>query len=469
MDGRMGNLSMNIKLKEDAKECGFDVMTEVQRACIPEMLKGKDVIVQAPTGTGKTMAFLTPILDYVYADFTGNAEVTAVVIAPTRELSLQIKAVADMFKCSCECFIGGISIEDDYAKMQKCIRIAVGTPGRLFEIISKYPKQFARVRYIILDEADKLLGYGFEEKLMQIMKMLPRSRIAGLFSATINESVDKLSLVLLRNPVRIKVGSGMMPVCLEYVVIRPADKILALMEIATKRRCIVFFATCSQVDFFSSLFVEFGVAHVSKIHGRMAQEERSKVYEQFVAGEGMLFCTDVAARGIDFKEVELVVHFDVPKDYNNIVHRSGRTARNGSKGESVVFVMPNEKAYVEFLKLKGICVAECSRAIDPSVTHEDIKARITPELLDAGVKAFVSYIRSYKEHVVSYILDYKGLDYNSLVDLFFLEKVPGMAELKHVKFERFEKPDRKALKDSKEVKKVKKAKLNKKHSRKQNK
>ncbi|TBU18795.1 ATP-dependent RNA helicase [Ordospora colligata] len=466
MDGTMHSLNMNVKLKEDVKECGFDVMTEVQRACIPEMLKGKDVIVQAPTGTGKTMAFLTPILDYVYTSVTDNAEVVAVVIVPTRELSLQIKAVADMFKCSCECFIGGIDIEDDYAKMQKCIHIAVGTPGRLFEIIIKYPKQFAKVRYIILDEADKLLGYGFEEKLMQIMKMLPRSRTAGLFSATINESVDKLSLVLLRNPVKIKVGSGAMPVCIEYVVIKPVDKILALMEIATKRRCIVFFATCSQVDFFSSLFVEFGVAHVSKIHGKMAQEERSKVYEQFVACEGMLFCTDVAARGIDFKEVELVVHFDVPKDYNNIVHRSGRTARNGSKGESVLFVMPNEKAYIEFLKLKGICVAECSKAIDPSVIYEDIKAKITSELLDAGVKAFVSYIRSYKEHIVSYILDYKGLDYNSLVDLFFLEKVPGMAELKYVKFDKFEKPDKKALKDSRDVKKTK---LNRKRSRKQNK
>ncbi|AFM99162.1 ATP-dependent RNA helicase [Encephalitozoon hellem ATCC 50504] len=437
----IGDICINSRLREKVEANGFGEMTDVQRMCVPEMLKGKDVVVQSPTGTGKTMAFLVPILSCIYdVREDARAGVAAVVITPTRELALQIKEVAELFDVSCECFIGGMSIEKDYEKMEGEFHIAVGTPGRLLEIVSKDIKKFSRIGHLILDEADKLLGFGFEEKLMQLIKKFPKNRVTGLFSATINDSVDKLSRASLRNPVSIKVGNNAMPVLLEYIVLSPMEKLFALMDIVSGRRCIVFFATCNEVDFFFGLLSRIGLGSVCKIHGKMSQDERNNVYKEFCQGNGLLFCTDVAARGIDFKDVDLVVHFDIPKEYSSIVHRSGRTARNGCKGESILFVMPNEKAYTEFLKIKGIPVMEGSYKVKPTISHDDMKGKIDPDLLKLSVKAFVSYIRSYKEHFVSYILDYRGLDFNSLAELFFLEKIPGMSELRNVKFEKFAKP-----------------------------
>ncbi|ADM12390.1 DEAD box ATP-dependent RNA helicase [Encephalitozoon intestinalis ATCC 50506] len=449
------DIPINSILKKEIEANGFGKMTDVQQMCVPEMLKGKDVVVQSPTGTGKTMAFLAPILSAIY-DRREEKGIVAMIITPTRELALQIKDVADLFGVGCECFIGGMNIEDDYERMKKEFPIVVGTPGRLLEIVGRDTKKFSRVRHAILDEADKLLGFGFEEKLLQLLAKLPKNRVTGLFSATINDSVSKLSMSSLRNPVSINVGNNAMPVALEYIVLSPMDKLFALVDIVPGRRCIVFFATCNEVDFFSSLLSRAGLQNICKIHGKIPQDERNRVYREFFKGNSLLFCTDVAARGIDFQDVDLVVHFDIPKEYSSIVHRSGRTARNGCKGESILFVMPNEKAYTEFLKLKGIPVAESSYKIKPSTSYSDIKSKIDSDLLNLSVKAFVSYIRSYKEHFVSYILDYKGLDFNSLAELFFLEKIPGMAELKNVKFEKFVKPEKTERKGTKPKKRIRK-------------
>lgn len=455
MHGRgVEDLCINKGLKREIKANGFWEMTEVQRRCVPEMLKGKDVVVQSPTGTGKTMAFLAPILSHVYDEVDRERlGIAAVIMTPTRELSIQIKEVVDLFHVGCECFIGGIDISEDYKKMEGAFRIAVGTPGRLLEIVTRDVKKFSGVRHVVLDEADKLLGFGFEEKMVQVLGKLPKNRVTGLFSATINDSVDKLSRASLRNPVRIKVGEDAMPVALEYAVLTPVEKLSALVDMVAGRRCIVFFATCNEVDFFSGLLTGMGVANICKIHGKISQKERGAVYEEFCRSGSLLFCTDVAARGIDFKDVELVVHFDVPKEYSNVVHRSGRTARNGNTGESILFVMPNERAYVEFLRLKNIPLVERLYKVKTSFSYEDAKSKVDSDLLSLSVKAFVSYIRSYKEHILSYILDYKGLDFDSLADLFFLEKIPGMSELRNVKFKRFEKPPKDASKDQRPTKK----------------
>ncbi|AFN83872.1 DEAD box ATP-dependent RNA helicase [Encephalitozoon romaleae SJ-2008] len=453
------DVCMNSRLKKEVGANGFGEMTDVQRMCVPEMLKGKDVVVQSPTGTGKTMAFLIPILSCIYdGKGSGNLDVVAMIITPTRELAMQIKEVAELFDVRCECFIGGMNIEKDYERMKGEFSIVVGTPGRLLEIVSKDIKKFSRIRHVVLDEADKLLGFGFEEKLMQLIKKLPKNRVTGLFSATINDSVDKLSRASLRNPVSINVGNSAMPVALEYVILSPMEKLFALIDIVNGRRCIIFFATCNQVDFFFGLLSRIGLENIYKIHGKISQDERNKVYKEFCQGNSLLFCTDVAARGIDFRDVDLVVHFDVPKEYSNIVHRSGRTARNGCKGESILFVMPNEKAYTEFLKLKGIPVVESSYRMKPTISYDDVKSKIDSNLLSLSVKAFVSYIRSYKEHFASYILDYKGLDFDSLAELFFLEKIPGMAELRNVRFAKFAKPPEGGRKREKPKRKYKRKK-----------
>lgn len=438
---RFDELDIGEDLKRRIAAGGFETMTEIQEMCIPELLKRRDVIAQSPTGTGKTLGFLAPLLQQIHQDCCWIA---GVVIAPTRELSLQTKAVADQLGARCECFIGGVNIEKDHEKMKGSFSIAVGTPGRLLELMNLDRARFSRVSYVVLDEADKLLGFGFEEKLLQIIQMLPKERTTALFSATIDESVNRLSKTSLRSPVRLQANSSTIPVDLEleYIVLRPLDKLAMVLEMVRDKRSILFFATCNQVDFFCALLSRLVPGSISKIHGKMPQEERGKVYAEFMGTEkSTLLCTDVAARGIDFKDVELVVHFDIPKDYNNIVHRSGRTARNGDSGRSVIFIMPNECAYPEFLKLKNISAAMGS-ATPETIDYGCIRKEISPELLDLSVKAFVSYIRSYKEHIVSYILDYRGLDFNSLAELFFLEKIPNMTELRNVRFERFAMPER---------------------------
>lgn len=439
-------------LKEKLRANGFVAMTDVQRACVPELLKGRNVIVQSPTGSGKTLAFLVPLLNHIHVRSAGHkSEICAVIIAPTRELSLQIKAVAELFGVACEAFIGGVPIEADYKRMETPFDIVVGTPGRLVELIKWDRQRFSKTSHVILDEADKLLSFGFEQKIAQAVEALPKERVTGLFSATINDSVDRLSRALVRNPLRLQIEERHTPVelSMEYMVLEPVSKLETLLSIAEGRRCIVFFATCDQVDFFHSLFAAVGFSEPHKIHGKMCQAERGKVYGRFMDSRGLLLCTDVAARGIDFRDIELVVHFDIPKDYSNIVHRSGRTARNGRQGKSIVFVMSNEKAYIEFLRLKNVHLTESrSSGQDETSRYDAVRSVVSGELLDLAVRAFVSYIRSYKEHIVSYILDYRGLNFDSLADLFFLEKIPNMTELRNVRFSRFTKPEKRNEKDA---------------------
>lgn len=452
----MSKLFSELHLKEDIIEAlngmGMARTTVVQEEAIPLLLANKDVIVQSQTGGGKTLAFVVPVVNKLDRSMKG---IQALIIAPTRELCLQIKSVADQLiqyleTLSCECFIGGHPIEQDVPSL--AASIAVATPGRLAELIRQHPKHFQRLKYLILDESDKLLGFGFESKLLEILRQLPRSRISGLFSATINEAVTRLSKSTLRNPttlsVQIEAPAGLK---MWYAKASPTSKLNILIHILNqKKKTIVFFATCAQVDLFSEILpkvLDPDIAPgVVAIHGRMDQALRTEVYSYFEREGTILICTDVAARGIDFKDIGFVVHFDVPKDYSNIVHRSGRTARSGLSGESILFVMPNEEPYIKFLKLKGMELEEWKRSEEEGNFYESFKECVKGEVLEKAVRAFVSYIRSYKEHILNYVLDYKELDCNELLDLFFLEKVPRMKELKDVAFTKFPKASKEGAK-----------------------
>ncbi|KAI5148381.1 ATP-dependent RNA helicase DDX55/SPB4 [Enteropsectra breve] len=437
------DLAVRDYIKNALIENKFTVLTPTQEAVIPVFLDGKDVVVQSQTGSGKTLAFLVPILQRLVLDAKNTQ---ALIIAPTRELSLQIQEVSRIFGVPSECFIGGSPIEQDYERLNSLLAIA--TPGRLLELILYSPKAFQKIKFLVLDESDKLLSAGFEAKLLKIISMLPKARQTGLFSATVSDELRNLSIKAMRNPVDIKINEEMpSKLALNFLISTPRDKIRNMINTVQDKRSIVFFSTCAQVDFYYELLCKYfnGEKNISKIHGKLEQDERNLIYEAFHRNGGILLCTDVAARGIDFKGIEMVLHFDVPKDHQNIVHRSGRTARNGSEGESLLFLMPNEKTYVNYLKVNKIEMAE--KASDDTLTDrsnsEDLiymkcKELINEEILQLSVKAFVSYIRSYKEHIVNYILDLKELDFDSLAELFFLEKIPSMKELQNVKFKNYE-------------------------------
>lgn len=433
-------LEIKSELIDMIGENGFRVMTPVQQKCVPEFLR-RDVVVQSQTGSGKTLSYLVPMFSSIGNPSTGH--IHGLVVVPTRELCMQVREIVCSFGFQCEVLMGGTPVEDDCGKLG--CDIVVGTPGRLFEVLSINRKAFSRIRYLVLDESDKLLGFGFEAKLLKIVEMLPRNRITGLFSATSGESISRLSQHILNNPVSIKVNENIPDrLHLKCTIVSPKSKIDILLSVIDKKKAIVFFATCNSVEFFHSLLTACSRlneddAPIHKIHGKMDQKDRNVVYSRFEELGGTLLCTDVAARGIDFKRIDLVVHFDVPKEHSSIVHRSGRTARNGLSGNSIMLLMPNERVLIDFLKLKSINIDEESYC--SSNAYEGLKEIMTKELLELAVKAFVSYIRSYKEHILNYILNYKELDYDGLAELYLLERIPSMAELKHVKFKHFDRPE----------------------------
>jgi len=524
-------LNINKNLKTALEAMHLSEMTPVQEQTIPVFLT-RDVIVKSQTGSGKTLAYLIPVVNGMLDRGEKPTEVptpptSALIIVPTRELSSQVASIATSLGISSTVFIGGVPMEEDLKK--PVCPLVIGTPGRLLEIISRDSRKFSKVKYLVLDESDKLLSLGFEEKLLKLLEFLPKGRRTGLFSATDSEEVAKFALSSLRSPVSIKITESLpSKLKLEYMVVEANRKVEALMDLVRGRKAIVFFSTCSCVNFYYELFrrglgglsfdnevignvvihdkafegdvsdckafegdapdnkmieddankvsvpdnrisvpdkrvLEHKTAKTSpngiyRIHGKMPQNERNEVYSCFEADGRLLVCTDVAARGIDFKDVEVVVHFDIPKDYTNIVHRSGRTARMGTVGEAVVFLMPNERMFVNFLKLKGIEAVELvvpervvpERVADAVQVIESLATSTTstnspalPEdLLKLAVQAFVSYIRGYKEHVLNYILNYKELDFDALVELFRLVRIPSMTELKHVKFRKFEREEK---------------------------
>lgn len=431
---------LNTIIKEVLQKNNYVYMTDVQQKTLPHMLNNKDVVVQSQTGSGKTLSFVLPIIhNYLkqitfYKDFS-----VCIVITPTRELALQITDVFKMFNAPTKCFIGGLDIDDDLIEITKDYKIIVGTPGRLLEVIKLNTKLFSRLSYLVLDEADKLIDLGFKEKVLNIVSFLPKSKSCGFFSATINENVKNLSKLILKNPIFVKSEGSEIPNKLKicYLKTKYSDKLLTTLDLIKNKKSIVFFATCNQVDFFYKFLIKFNIKNVYKIHRKMKQEDRTNVYKDFFEKGDILLCTDIAARGIDFKNIELVIHFDIPKDYTNIVHRSGRTARNGKEGESILFVLPNELVYLDFIKIKNIEIEEIT--CTPSYKLDFLKTFMDDELLELSVKAFVSYFRSYKEHSLNYILDYTTLDYDDLVELYMLKKIPGMTELRNVEFKKFPK------------------------------
>ncbi|EOB14004.1 ATP-dependent rRNA helicase SPB4 [Nosema bombycis CQ1] len=462
---------------------GFTKMTQIQQRSIPVLLSKKDLVVKSHTGSGKTLCFVLPILKEINI----KKRLTALIITPTRELALQIHEIFIQFQTkSCVC-IGGVQSDLDL----NC-NVIVGTPGRLFEEIKSNPSLFKSLSYLVLDESDELISLGFSEKVLDIISLLPKKRCTSLFSATISEKIEKLCKSLLKNPIIIKEGdydnndirddngdkvldntntplpsttpitSTPLPtnLILSFLLIKPEDKLFLTLKLIEGKKSIVFFSTCNQVDFFYKIIKR---DNVYKIHGKMKQEERSTVYKEF--NKGVLLCTDVAARGIDFKEIDLIIHFDIPKDYKSIIHRSGRTARNGKGGEAILYVMPSEKTYLDYLKIKEVeikekLIGEVDKGEDDpvmirgkdavkgqglvsEVNNNDNQSLLNPLddfTLDLSVKAFVAYIRSYKEHNLNYILDFNNLDFDSLAELFMLKKIPGMFELKNVEFKKFPKP-----------------------------
>ena len=443
-----------------ADDFGFKVMTPVQAASIPLMLGNKDVVAEAVTGSGKTLAFGASAVELVAAAKANEPGPgpRCVCVSPTRELATQTFAVLRKL-CAAKALAASLVVGG--AAMERAVRddVVVATPGRLDDLLKRGAMDGRRVAVLVLDEADTLLELGFAEELERIMRALPRQRRTALFSATQTRAVAELARAGLRNPatVRVKVqraeASGekrVLPPELvnEYVVLRPEHKLAALLAVLRARRprkTLVFLSSCAAVDFFDRCLRAAAAAfpddlpEMRALHGKMVPKKRRAVWAAFreVAAEPVaLLCTDVAARGLDVEDVDLVVQWDAPQKPETFVHRVGRTARAGRPGAALLFLERHEDSYSELLKLRGAPAGEVAapEGLEDAATayHGALQAACVDDraLLEKGTTAFTSWVRSYLEHRLPFIFRWEKVDVGSVARLFALLKLPEMPELR---------------------------------------
>lgn len=329
---------------------GFEEPTPIQVAAIPAILAGRDVTGQAQTGTGKTAAFGIPILEKVDAR---NRATQAIVLSPTRELAIQIaeefsRLAAHHRTITTLPIYGGQPIERQLKVLQRGAHVVIGTPGRVLDHIKRGTLSLAEVSMVILDEADQMLDMGFIGDIEKIITNTPKKRQTIMFSATLPRPILEISKKFQKKPEFVRVAEREMTVPQVeqlYVEIRSRDKLDILcrfFDIYDPALALVFCNTKKGVDILSTHLQARG--YLAKgLHGDMKQSQRDRVMGDFRNGQiDVLIATDVAARGIDVGDIDLVVNFDVPQDVENYVHRIGRTARAGRAGRAITFVDPRE-------------------------------------------------------------------------------------------------------------------------------
>jgi ATP-dependent RNA helicase DeaD len=336
-------------------DLGYEEPTPIQRAAIPVLLEGRDLLAEAPTGTGKTAAFALPILQRVDPGAAGPGRPRALVIVPTRELAMQVAEAFHAYGKGIGIRVvpvyGGQPIGQQLRGLRRGVDIVVATPGRAVDHLKRGSLELDEVAYVVLDEADEMLDMGFAEDLDAILSATRPERQTALFSATISATITRIAKRHLREPVRLSVkaerpaGDGAARVRQTAYVVRRADKLAALcriLDVEDPASALVFARTRGEVDDLAEALSSRG-HDAGALHGGMAQEARDRIMGRFRDGSlDVLVATDVAARGLDIEHVSHVVNYDVPSDPDAYVHRIGRTGRAGREGVAITLVEPRE-------------------------------------------------------------------------------------------------------------------------------
>lgn len=332
---------------------GFDELSPIQEQSIPLVLEGMDIIGQAQTGTGKTAAFGIPLIELIDAK---SRQTDALVLCPTRELAIQVAGeIRKLARYRKDIIIipvyGGQSIRPQIASLKKGVHIVVGTPGRMLDHMKRRTIKLGTVTKVVLDEADEMLNMGFLEDIETILDATSASRQTLLFSATMPESIRRLASKYQKNPSVVKVVGEELTVAevdQSYIEVRPGKKLNLLRKVVDTYKfssSLIFCNTKRCVDEVARNLKALGY-DTESIHGDMAQAQRDRVMSKFRRGHStiptILVATDVAARGIDVRNVDAVINYDVPRDDEYYVHRIGRTARMGKAGHAFTLVLPTE-------------------------------------------------------------------------------------------------------------------------------
>ena len=336
-------LGLSDELMRAIDKKGYVQATPVQAGAIPYFMDWKDVIAKAPTGTGKTFAFGIPMVEHIDPE---NADVQALVLAPTRELAIQIQ---DELRDLCAfkegvrvvCLYGGQPIDRQINQLKKAPQIVVATPGRLMDHMKRRTVRLDKVQTVVLDEADRMLDMGFVRDVTHILDTMPRRRNLGMFSATISREVLDISWVYQRDPVEITVQADQenRPDIVQYSLqverSEKAEVMAHLLDMGGYERVIAFCNTKNMTDRLAGLLDMRGIS-CAAIHGDITQAVREKTLQKFREGKmRVLVATDVAARGLDIDDVDAVFNYDVPDENEYYIHRIGRTGR--AKRHGVAF------------------------------------------------------------------------------------------------------------------------------------
>ncbi len=323
---------------------GYKEPTPIQDKTIPYVLDGKDVVGIANTGTGKTAAFLIPLIDKVLK----NPEEQVLIIAPTRELALQIEAELKIFTKGMHlfsvCVVGGAPIRYQLKALRSKNNFVIGTPGRLKDLIERKSIRLAQFSTLVLDEADRMLDMGFINDIRYVVKGMPEKHHTLFFSATLSREIEKLISEFLNEPVRISVKTGDTSKNVEQDVVRIGkgkvkfDVLHDMLKEDEFNKVLVFGRTKHGVEKLSNLLSNRGVKTES-IHGNKSHVQRQRALKRFKDNQvSVLVATDVAARGLDIANVSHVINYDTPSTYDDYVHRIGRTGRGDSKGKALTFI-----------------------------------------------------------------------------------------------------------------------------------
>jgi superfamily II DNA/RNA helicase len=331
-------------LVKNLAERGFQYPTEIQDKIIPHGMTGDDVIGLASTGSGKTIAFLLPLVQKIMND----KKQKVIILAPTRELAQQInKELMDstkgmqLFSTVC---VGGMPIYRQIQSLKRSNHFVIGTPGRLKDLSDRGVISFSNFQSIVLDEVDRMLDMGFVDDMTAILKELPPERQAFFFSATMPDRIKNLIKTFLKEPIIIDTGAGVSTKNVAQDIVRTTTndekftKLTELLKASDGERSIVFVETKSGVDQLTRDLQRAGFK-TGLLHGDRRQRERERTLQQFKAGDTtVLVATDVAARGIDVKDVFQVINFTIPQTHDDYIHRIGRTGRAGKTGRAFTFV-----------------------------------------------------------------------------------------------------------------------------------
>lgn len=360
-------------LTEVLNKQGIKVATPVQEKAIPAIFKGRDVIAKSQTGTGKTLAYLLPLVQRIQ---TERDEVQALILTPTRELSKQVfdvlKSLASVRGVDAADVIGGCTIENQIQKLKRNPHVIIGTPGRLLDHIRRRTLDLSAVKMVILDEADQMLAAGFREDIEALVDQTPKKRQFILLSATMTEDTVRLARKYMTNPERIDVAEKETASTVEQRIYETTKEhklplLIRHLKEMNPFMSVVFCNTKDEAHRLAERLAEETDIVVEELHGDMSQGQRNQVIRRFEKMEiQVLVASDVAARGLDVEGITHVFNFGIPRNLEYYVHRIGRTGRAGTHGIAITYVTPEDGALLRRLE----------KSIHETITRYDEKGRI---------------------------------------------------------------------------------------------